>query len=203
LTPETRLKFLGTTEERSCEVCVDDLNLNVTLDQFINEFQALSKQRLADVELLPGAERLIKHLNSHKIPICVATSSGEETVKVKTQNHLEVFKLFLNITKGTDVKEGKPAPDIFLLAASRLKIEPENVSRQSHLEHSRSISVSFSQCLVLEDAPNGVQGALSANMQVVMVPADYISDELKAKATLAIKSLENFQPELFGLPPFF
>lgn len=60
----------------------------------------------------------------------------------------------------------------------------------------------FFQCLVLEDAPNGVQGAVSAGMQVVMVPADYISDELKSKATAVIKSLEDFQPELFGLPPF-
>lgn len=55
---------------------------------------------------------------------------------------------------------------------------------------------------MLEDAPNGVQGALAANMQVTMVPAEYISDELRNKATLAIKSLEDFQPELFGLPPF-
>lgn len=55
---------------------------------------------------------------------------------------------------------------------------------------------------MLEDAPNGVQGAVSANMQVVMVPADYISDELKQKATIAIKSLNDFKPELFGLPPF-
>lgn len=67
---------------------------------------------------------------------------------------------------------------------------------------SKSLNVVVFQCLVLEDAPNGVQGALSAKMQVTMVPADYISDELKSRATLAIKSLDDFQPELFGLPPF-
>lgn len=55
---------------------------------------------------------------------------------------------------------------------------------------------------MLEDAPNGVAGAISAAMQVVMVPAEYISEELKGKATMAIKSLNEFQPELFGLPPF-
>lgn len=39
-------------------------------------------------------------------------------------------------------------------------------------------------------------------MQVVMVPSDMISEELRSKATMAIKSLEDFKPELFGLPSF-
>lgn len=55
---------------------------------------------------------------------------------------------------------------------------------------------------MFEDAPNGVQGAISAGMQVVMVPADYISEELKSKATFVLRSLEEFEPEMFGLPPF-
>lgn len=80
---------------------------------------------------MPGAERLIKHLHANKVPICVATSSGEAGVAIKTKHHQEVFKLFHHITKGTDpeVKEGKPAPDIFLLAASRFepKAEPTKV----------------------------------------------------------------------------
>jgi pseudouridine 5'-phosphatase len=132
LTPEARVKLLGSTEKRSCEVCVNDLKLNVTLDQFISDFRQVTAERLVSVDFMPGAERLIKHLHDNNVPICVATSSGDESVAIKTKKHQEVFKLFHHITKGTDpeLKEGKPAPDIFLLAASRfdVKAEPKNVS---------------------------------------------------------------------------
>lgn len=114
-----------------------DLKLNVTLDQFISEFRKITAERLENVDFMPGAERLIKHLHANNVPICVATSSGEESVAIKTKKHQEVFKLFHHITKGTDpeVKEGKPAPDIFLLAASRFdpKAESKNVSVASEI----------------------------------------------------------------------
>ncbi|KAG5677576.1 hypothetical protein PVAND_007325 [Polypedilum vanderplanki] len=185
LTPEVRVKLLGSTEKRACAICVDDLELNVKVDDFISDFRKLSLQRLPNVEFMPGAEKLILHLYSHKIPICVATSSGEESVAIKIQKHKRIFNLFDHITKGTEVKEGKPAPDIFLLAASRFNPKAESIN-----------------CLVIEDAPNGVQGALSAGMQVAMIPADFITEEQKSKATIVFKSLEEFKPELFGLPPF-
>lgn len=58
------------------------------------------------------------------------------------------------------------------------------------------------QCLVFEDAPNGVTAGVSAGMQVVMVPDPHISEEQRKHATVVLDSLEEFQPELFGLPAF-
>ena len=81
-----------------------------------------------------GAERLLRHLHSKGVPIALATSSSRENYELKTQRHAPIFQLFNHIVTGSsdpDVKRGKPAPDIFLVCASRFPQptpQPANVS---------------------------------------------------------------------------
>lgn len=138
---------------------------------------------------MKGVKKLIRHLHEHNIPFCMATSSRQDTAELKMQSHVELFKLFTHyVMASTDpeVKHGKPAPDVFLVAARRFKDKPDP-----------------SKCLVFEDSPNGVRAARAAGMQTVMVPDKELTPpEKTTEATIVLDSLDEFRPELFGLPQF-
>lgn len=131
---------------------------------------------------------MVRHLHDHNIPIAVATSSSQNSYDQKTKPHKEVFDLFHHIVCGgsdTEVKAGKPAPDIFLLCASRFDDNPAP-----------------EKCLVFEDSVNGVKAAVAASMQVIMIPEKSVPYESWKIATLRLDSFDYMIPQLFGLPPF-
>ena len=89
---------------------------------------------------------------------------------------------FHALVGGDEVAEGKPAPDIFLLAASRLDVAPAD-------------------CVVLEDSEPGVRGALAAGMIPIMVPDMHgPSQELLACKPLVLPSLQDVKTHLAALP---
>lgn len=154
-----------------------------------------------------GAERLLRHLHSKGVHIALATSSSRENYELKTTHHGSVFELFQHIVTGSsdpEVKQGKPAPDIFLICASRFAEPAPHPSKVCYLnQFSDLVCKLYSlQCLVFEDAPNGVKAARAAGMQVVMVPDARMDPLLTQEATLVLNSLEDFKPELFGLPAY-
>ncbi|XP_017770890.1 PREDICTED: probable pseudouridine-5'-phosphatase isoform X1 [Nicrophorus vespilloides] len=184
--PELRSKLLGRQEIDTSKLAVKELALPINWEQFFEMFRTESNKLLTNCPLLPGAEQLVKHLHKNNIPIAVATSSCKESFDLKTQNHKHFFNLFHHtVTGGSDpeVGSGKPSPDIFLVCASRFPDKPKPYD-----------------CLVLEDAPNGVTAAVSAGMQCVMVPDKETSPEKCQHATLILPSLTDLKPELFGLP---
>lgn len=88
-----------------------------------------------------------------KVPMAIATG-GTRVVAEKTLQAVGISDLFDEVVTANDVECGKPAPDIFLEAASRLEVDP-------------------TKCLVFEDAPAGIMAAQSAGMVVVTVPAPF------------------------------
>lgn len=186
---DLKSKIMGRTDQMFAKIIVEDLQLPITEEEFLHHFYDLCRQRFKNVSLLRGAEQLIKHLHQHHIPFCLATSSSLEIAEIKMKSHQHLFDLFSHKVMGTtdpEVIHGKPAPDIFLIAARRFATQPDPT-----------------ECLVFEDAPNGVKAAIDAGMQCVMVPDFSITTQEQCKeATLVLNSLEEFRPELFGLPPF-
>lgn len=84
--------------------------------------------------------------------------------------------------------QGKPDPEIFQKAAAGFAQQPSHPC----------------SCLVFEDAPTGVQAGVAAGMEVVMVPDPNLDKRLieGLGAAAVLDSLEQFQPEQWGLPAY-
>ena len=113
-----------------------------------------------------GLFDLLKWLNEAGILTSVATSTVEETAREEL-TETGILPYFNEMVCGNMVKNGKPAPDIFLLAAEKLGVAPEN-------------------CMVLEDSPSGIRAAFAAGMHPVMVP-DLVQPDEEISAMLSRK----------------
>ncbi len=180
-----QVKLAGRNALDSAQILVKMLALPITAQTYLEQREVFLDQLLPQAKPLPGAVSLTQHLHHHQIPQAVATSSSRRPFRLKTTHHQEWFALFDCLVLGDDpaLKRGKPAPDIFLLAAQRLEAIPE-------------------QCLVFEDAPAGMEAALAAGMSVVVVPHPSVDKRLYREAHQIINSLTDFEPQLWQLPSF-
>ncbi|MGN0650328.1 MAG: HAD family hydrolase [Oscillospiraceae bacterium] len=113
------------------------------------------------IETKRGLAELLEYLKARGIPAAVATATDyERTEKYLTQAGF--FGYFSKIVCAAMVESGKPKPDIYIYAAQQLGLDP-------------------SECMALEDSPNGVRSASSAGCITVMVPdLTQPDDELKS-----------------------
>jgi HAD superfamily hydrolase (TIGR01509 family) len=144
-----------------------------------------------EVEACAGAKELVQALaqSSPRLPMAIATSSRYAGVQKKRKRHEKgIFEHIQVIVAGDDpaVHHGKPAPDIYLEAAKRLQVRPE-------------------ECLVFEDALSGVKAGKAAGCRVVAIPDSRYTLEERAifesegGADVVLNTLWDFDGRPFGL----
>jgi pseudouridine 5'-phosphatase len=169
--------MIGRPALDSARYLVETLGLPMTPQAYLDERSAVLEALMPTADAMPGAEALTAALAARGVPMALASSSAREMYLLKTTRHRAWFtRCFGAIVLGDDprVVRGKPAPDIFLVAAELLGAAP-------------------TACVVVEDAPVGVEAARAAGMQVVAVPDPAMDAARFADADLVIPSLRDLK----------
>jgi beta-phosphoglucomutase family hydrolase len=119
---------------------------------------------LAQLPQLKGIPAVVKHIEAQhgRIPLAVVSGSRRDSV-VGSLTALNLLHKFETLVCAEDYKNGKPAPDCFLLAARRLGVPPQN-------------------CLVFEDTDLGIEAATAAGMASVRVPQTALGTAVTSSA---------------------
>ncbi|KAG8692111.1 hypothetical protein FRC09_011451 [Ceratobasidium sp. 395] len=207
MTWDIKKELMGKPERAASETLLSYFpDISLTVDDYISQRRVAQDLAWPTVELLPGAHKLLAHLVAHKVPIALATGSQRRNFELKTAHLGATFGLFghaIVCGDDVDVKRGKPAPDVFLVAAQRAGIAEAGLNEgESVSEEAKKVRA---QGLVFEDATSGVIAGKRAGMNVVWIPDPNLSaladaEELGADETL--RSLVDFKPESWGLPPY-
>jgi HAD superfamily hydrolase (TIGR01509 family) len=161
LTPSELLQLRGRRRldcaRQVLEWMAESIQAAPTVEELLAVRQPIAEALLVQASPMPGAVELVNRCKAQGIPMALATSSSREAVALKAAPHPWLGAIATRV-HGDDPElgEGKPAPDVFLLAARRLGVPP-------------------GRCWAFEDSSAGAQAALAAGCQVHVVHAQGLS----------------------------
>ena len=112
---------------------------------------------------MPGAEKLVRHLHAHNIPIAVCTGSNQVNLGLKTTKHKDMFTLFHHVVTCSDdpqVQFGKPHPQPFQVTLSRLEAINSERELFFFLEVEFSCDIKISAALVVQHERSRLKNSL-------------------------------------------
>ena len=153
-TNEVKLAMMGLPGDKAFQVMIDRCQLDDSIEELQSETEALFAEMLPrEIRTMPGLLELLDRLEEKGIPKGIATSSHQRFAKVA----LEQFDLgprFQFVLTAESVTNGKPHPEVYLLAAEKMKVSPQSM-------------------LVLEDSHTGSTAAAAAGACVIAVPTEH------------------------------
>ena len=175
------MSYIGRPNPVVTQMIVEHYELAVSAMEFNVERELLLRAMLGEAEPMPGAVALVERLASSGVPLSIATSSSREGYELKARRHAGWLAHFHCVITRSEVKNGKPSPDLYLRASEGLGVAP-------------------ALCLAFEDAPSGVEAAVAAKMRVIAVPTAGTDPAAFTNATAVLGSLTEFDPLAWGLP---
>lgn len=136
---------------RSTTECVAELEIALGRPigfDFAIEYELQVMHRQRDLNSVAGVPELLARLTTTDIPICVASSGTPSEIAFRLQTAGLARYFGRHCYSAAQVSRGKPAPDLFLLAAAKIGVDPAH-------------------CVLIEDSPYGVRGGRSAGMHVI------------------------------------
>jgi len=164
--------MMGRRAIEAVQVMIDWHELNDTPDELIDESQVLFFELAQNrLEAMPGLYDLLEAIEQRQLPKGVATSSTRKYLE-KILGRFDLIERFDSILTAEDVSLGKPNPEIYLKAAARLGVSPEEM-------------------LVLEDSQAGTNAAAAAGACAVSVPHEHSAAHDFSNANFVAQALND------------
>lgn len=163
------MSFLETAEYFKANFGIED-----SIETILSTWEEMSIEAYEKtIDLKPGAIDILRYLKEQGIPAAIATSNGKRMVEAfLTTRGLKDY--FSAVITSECVTRGKPNPDVYLIAAESLKVDP-------------------SDCLVLEDIPEGILAGRRAGMTVISVKDRFSVPKEAEKRRLSQKLIRDFR----------
>ena len=148
---EYHRNVLGVSYRLAVEFYKNAFHISASVEELMRRRGEIATDFFANrVDLFPSAKTTLEQLREMKLHLAVATSSVSASAR-PLLDRTGIRSLFSVVITGDEVQQGKPHPDIYLLAAKKLGISPE-------------------ACLVIEDSLAGIAAGKAANMRVAAIP---------------------------------
>jgi beta-phosphoglucomutase len=166
----------GVSRVKSLDILIDKAGKSINSDQKKdlldkkNNIYLELVSRIDQKEILPGIKEILEYLSQEKIPFSLGSASKNAPFILEK---LQLKNKFNAIVDGNSVSKAKPDPEVFLIAAKKMGLKPED-------------------CLVIEDAQAGIEAAKNAGMKTIG-----IGGQLKG-ADITLQNTSLLKPELIN-----
>lgn len=172
LTQEVRGLMMGRRAFDAFTVLKEHLELTETVEELMQESDQLY-QTVLDAKLspMPGLHELLEKIESRLLPKAVATSSHRAYME-NVLGRFDMIDRFEFHLTAEDVSQGKPHPEIYLKAAEKLELEPDEI-------------------MVLEDSQMGTEAAAAAGACIISIPTRHSDGHDFSAATHIVDRLDH------------